>query len=132
MKVRELRIGNIIRGKYTDWDDGSEKYDTCKVVTLDSVGAAEYPIWVEGNANVEKYEGFEPEPLTKGWLLKLGFTFSKELSFYYKGAHDVDLYANGVIEFYPFGDEDNSIKINHVHELQNLFFALTNKELYIQ
>ena len=130
MKVTELRIGNIIGGTYTDYDDGSEKYDVCKVVALDSVGAAEYPIWVQGNANVEKYDSFDPVPLTDEWLIKLGFKYLSEHLCWNKNEHDVSFYSSGVIEFIPFGDDCYPVHIKYVHQLQNIYFALRGEELH--
>lgn len=75
---------------------------------------------------------YSPIPLTEHWLLKLGFIKSDEwyiLNGYY-ASFDAD---------YPlwFGQQGccqyDTIKdgVKYVHELQNLYFALTNNELTI-
>ena len=67
----------------------------------------------------------KPIPLTEEWLLKFGFE------------KDNGYYFNGSIIMIEFCDEgfheaviDNTgISFKHVHQLQNLYFALTQKEL---
>jgi hypothetical protein len=132
MKPNELRIGNIIMGTYTDYDDNNELYDVCKVVTLDSVGAAEYPIWVEGKANVEQYDCFDPIPLNEEWLLKFGFIKIEKHHVFYIST------INPMFKFCPdihSAAWDNQmlrrVKIQYVHQLQNFFFALTGEELTV-
>jgi hypothetical protein len=73
-------------------------------------------------------ENTKPIKINKQWLLRFGFTFSKWDNLYYKKKHEIFLYSIGDTEFFPFGGQE-SVCINHVHELQNLFFALTNEEL---
>ena len=71
---------------------------------------------------------FTPIPLTEEWLLKFGFE-------YYDTVKPKGYWLNGVciekidsmlIEF------KNGIGLKHVHQLQNLYFALTNKELTLK
>ena len=135
MKTNDLRIGNYIYGNYYGNED-EEKTEKCKVLGIDSVGFSEYPIWVEGleETGIETYMGFEPIPLTEEWLLKFGGIKDVEGVAYiklYKG-YDLRLYivANGVQETKgistPFS---NFTHIKHVHQLQNLYHALTGEEL---
>ena len=132
MKARELRIGNIIGGTYTD--DGNELYDICKVVTLDSVGAAEYPIWVEGKANIEKYDAFDPIKLDEEWLLKFGFKNCCDLWVWYIDKFELqemeDVDGNSTGYGYAIDGVVEDLIIKYVHQLQNLYFALTGKELH--
>lgn len=132
MKASELRIGNLINGMYYDYnidDDHREEETVCKVVTLDSVGSCEYPIWVESDLNIETFSDFEPIPLTEEWLLKFGFEktyigHDEKYPFFEKGLIIIDACdftietASGLV-----------IEIKYVHSLQNLYFALTGEEL---
>jgi hypothetical protein len=128
LKANELRIGNLIIGLYED-DCENVLTEICTVLGVDSVGFSENKIWVETEkSKVEKFDSFEGIPITEEWLLKLGFKFVKSLMGYYKGGHEVALFKSGVIEFHPF-EKENYIYIKYIHELQNLFFALTGKEL---
>ena len=91
---------------------------------------------------------YKPIPLTKEWLLKLGFDKLKE---YDDGENIITQYGKSIIVgddthdekiviSFPFnhceiGDySDDSayilnIDITYVHQLQNLYFALTGEEL---
>lgn len=124
--IKELRIGNYILGNYTDYEDidDIEKQEVCKVLTLDSVGVAEYSIWVEGeSAYIERYDSFEGIPLTEEWLIKFG---------YKKYPHGDALFLPGHLVWVCndlFIDDKNGIVLKYVHQIQNLYFALTSKEL---
>jgi hypothetical protein len=127
MKASELRIGNLVI-----YSNGSILF---KVISI-----SEFGIDIENE--VEKtyieYDEFEPIPLTEEWLLKFGF-----IRHHADYANDV-IYIKNVpdnIEFewgvYPFelGSGfviNNSQKLNYVHQLQNLYFALTGEELVVK
>ena len=71
---------------------------------------------------------FTPIPLTEEWLLKLGF-------YKYKG-NNSDCFLNGfetACNMTMLFWKGNQIKnIKYVHQLQNLYFALTGEELTIK
>jgi hypothetical protein len=94
--------------------------------------------------------GCDPIPLTTNWLEKLGFEKNKDK----RWMRGKSRYAIFYFEYYATG-EDNSMwrieyhdtdygrneykdcnqwgdVINHVHQLQNLYFALTGEELTIK
>lgn len=79
----------------------------------------------------------DPVPLTEEWLLKSGFKIDRKNK-------TVKIYSNNDGVKYAFAAKDVSDaeltkplifiyngKIKHVHQLQNLIFALTGKELTI-
>jgi hypothetical protein len=119
MKANELRIGNLFI--LPNGDIGKISYHEIRLMVV----AIEKP-------------DYQPIPLTEEWLLKFGFE-----------RHHSD-YGNGVIyikdvpnnnEFkwgvYPFelgsGFIINKSKnLKYVHQLQNLYFALTSEELTIK
>jgi hypothetical protein len=83
--------------------------------------------------NIDKYE---PIPLTEEWLARFGFTryYEKSNSFVNR-THSNFM----VLEYYEdtcffTGDEgvNMSTDLKYVHQLQNLYFALTQKELIIK
>ena len=85
---------------------------------------------------VDYPERFAPIKLTEEWLLKFGFSVRKSLGF---EAYDLDdtytIYYNTTAT--PYGFElsfgvDFEIEIKHVHQLQNLYFALTGDELELK
>jgi hypothetical protein len=73
-----------------------------------------------------------PIPLTKKWFLDFGFRMRLTDAFV------LPIYSNGISwdfileienKFFVF---DNFAKIKYVHQLQNLFFAITGEELTIK
>lgn len=131
MKAEELRLGNIV-----------------------NLGKPEEIIWKidfkrgKGSLpNGYEVDLFTPIPLTEEWLLKFGFEketgklkrFNRAMSsppldvvgdFYVRS--DNALYfevVNGEFEFRIWNG--TLCKIKYVHQLQNLYFALTGEELTI-
>lgn len=91
-----------------------------------------------------KIEDLKPIPLTEEWLLKFGFikvTYTVSLSdggmpYHYElegqGNH-WRLYFDG--RFFAFNERKLNLHLSHnryVHQLQNLYFALTGEELKIR
>lgn len=122
IKCTDLRIGNLV--KYYDDETIFE------VMEIDQNGInvknSEQKTWIE-------YDCFEPIPLNEEWLLK--FEFDKEgdklLKKYIK---DICIYQgmSGFNYNASFYEYDNLTEIKYVHQLQNLFFALTGEELQTQ
>jgi hypothetical protein len=127
MKTNELRIGNRI--KYCD--DGKECIITgIPGANLDVQGLE--VLFDDGEETWIELDQFEPIPLTEEWLERMGFTYEDEEIYY------IRLDENNVLA-YDLTDKDFAVtglwaehKINHVHELQNLYFALTGEELKIK
>lgn len=123
MRANEFRIGNIT-------DKGT-------VVTFYESG-----IHV-GYGKCFKFNEVNGIELTPEWLVKLGFDKSDyrgeydEFCLYEKESFNIAFNENnsGCISI-SAGDysEDGSLlkHIKYVHQIQNLYFALTNKELKIQ
>ena len=119
MDSRELRIGNLLdRGDYI-----------CKVKTIEEEGLILEPINYKEEIFVERY--IKPIPLTEDWLIKLGF-FEKYGSCYNRwniklftliDSEDDDGNLKGEFIF------NGTLEVKYVHQLQNLYFALTGAEL---
>ncbi|MEN5306801.1 hypothetical protein ABE425_04755 [Chryseobacterium cucumeris] len=78
--------------------------------------------------DVEKYpDQYEPIELNEDWLLKFGF-HKVQYSFWING---LAVHNNTPFEFYILY-EQNRTYIKYVHQLQNLYFALTGEELKIK
>lgn len=108
MEAKELRIGNLVLVRTNG------KIETIKHL----------------------YEDFgmfvAPIPLTEEWLTKLGFERKQ-----YPGNYYYWLQYRGIefTAFSPFNqvETDNlEATIEYVHQLQNLYFALTGEELEIK
>lgn len=124
IQANELRIGNIVMAMGNDSPDLTQT-----VITLEHFGWQ----WEEGGF----FELAEPIPLTPEILKKCGFELSKgklSLKFYKnpKKGRIVNLYK--VSDGYRYLNTRGvgpSPHINYLHQLQNLYFALTGYELEI-
>ena len=136
MQANELRLGNLIYSPI-------EK----EIVKLVAIEQGNRPITL-GKMGTSSFSGFdclEPIPITEEWLLKLGFQIrDKKYSLNYGGEsmrfaileNDIRnpfiLYFHGRFGFnLNEGRKNGDYCIEYVHELQNLYFALTKKELEI-
>ena len=119
MEAKDLRLNSLVN--YTT--DGDTFLHTILAIT-ETEG-----ILLECNGIFEYVdtENIEPIPLTEEWLIKMGFITDKLNGFdHYKGDFEICL-----PNYFMWKDSLlNSIK--HVHQLQNLYFALTSKELKIK
>lgn len=124
MTASELRIGNLV------YDPFSKKY--CKIDQAILCDFANGFIFIE------------PIPLTEEWLFKFGFE-KRESSIcneWYIGKNEIThdwlfdivwLLKPELINApnYPFYKNGRHL-IQYVHQLQNIYFALTNEELTIK
>jgi len=118
MKATELRIGNFVLGTF----------DTPATIESDDFERLE-----------EEKNYCRPVPITEGWLFKLGFKRDENKPFYYIKIeeYNIELTANAFSnhedgEYYVSIVAYNNkctFKKRYVHQLQNLYFALTDKEL---
>ena len=125
MKANELRIGNYVNVFLNNVD-----YNTIQIKVDDL-----YYI-------IQKNGVYEPIPLTKEWLEKFGFKYTSSnnsyltytKSNYYlqmdvrKANNKWKIFDDVISDLVEFAKVD----ITHVHQLQNLYFALTGKELTIK
>jgi hypothetical protein len=123
MNAQELRIGNWVRlGKSNRWSD---KYSGEYVqVTADCFGTSECgAIWIDD---------YSPTPLTPEILEMAGFERNESpMGTWSGGDHMIHEHDNGEFTFMPFCAYC-PIRIEYVHQLQNLIFALTGTELNIK
>jgi hypothetical protein len=111
MKATELRIGNLVN-------------ENGEVIKIRQETLCDF---------ANGYVVFEPIPLTEEWLLKFGFK---------KPAHTWcgDVFHLTEWDKYPINwcvamNKNNAViieKLKYVHQLQNLYFALTGEELKIK
>jgi hypothetical protein len=127
MKAKDLRIGNWVES------DGFE-------LTVTSVYGVNIDINVcpyTGNHNEEySLKDIKPIPINKEWLKKLGFNNPDRLFELYdinigdEETLSISLHGNNPtwsIEWDNVFLKDREIK--YIHQLQNLYFALTDNEL---
>tara|TARA_B110000285_G_C15119691_1_gene616346 strand:- start:2073 stop:2405 length:333 start_codon:yes stop_codon:yes gene_type:complete len=106
MKATELRVGNLFQ-----WIEIASMGIGVDVITKD---------------NHYTYEDFkEPIPLTEEWLKRFGFEYS-DLN------GDSGLWKIPPFQIYGKCNQfiyEYALDVNYVHQLQNLYFALTGEEL---
>ena len=118
MKASELRLGNWVEQP----NDG---------VTRVTAVLNDLQIKTE-TGYVDKY--CRPIPLTEEWLLKFGF---KGLPVNYMGFYEFIIGTFSIIReqdeycfpYETYNGDNIDLEIKHVHQLQNLYFALTGEEL---
>jgi hypothetical protein len=128
MKASEVRIGNLLN------------HNNGFVVGPFTVNSIHISDLERDNAYAKEYE---PIPLTEEWLIEFGF--KKENNTIYSISDKLS--SSEVGRWYFFKNENNSFtphikrenkfswigkEIKHVHQLQNLYFALTGEELGLQ
>jgi hypothetical protein len=75
------------------------------------------------------YEDVNPIPLTEDWLIKFEFQKSENHSWFDKDF--ISISKSNSLSIYSREWFNMDKKIEYVHQLQNLYFALTQKELTI-
>lgn len=128
MKPQELRLGNLIK----DVGQNGEIYPVTELSeTRICAGPMEiYPA------------GFQHEhfvPLTEDWLRRAGFKQQEDADdiedthwyeLHGKNVSFVQGDKNGYVDVFILDFED--IRVRYVHQLQNLYFALTSEELTLK
>ncbi len=112
MKASELRIGNFVRGNL-----GNNEIESIDSLDLFVI-------------NCENEDEFAPIPLTEEWLVRFGFKEGTTDSL--KAVTHASLSRMGNDYMLYQGHYCLYVKIKHVHQLQNLYFALTGEELTIK
>ena len=115
MKAEELRIGNyLLETKQVDYDEPENDYYPDRVIR---VGKHLFQF---------EDEDIKPIPLTEEWLVKFGFE-KNESRWIFKEIEITSWFT------FRFSKEPLKVQeIDYVHQLQNLYFALTNEELTIE
>jgi len=119
IKAEELRIGNLFLAGKTIHPE--------RVFKIDFEMRDGHLI--NGQIPEEHCHGIE---LTEEWLLKFGLEYVDEAAGYVLGHHLIPETAYKDYEVHLFCEENCAVKIKHVHQLQNLFYALTGEELTLK
>ena len=135
MKANELRIGSIVKSLVNDEDfsiveEIGHRASLGHYVSLNNQHSG---VWLEH----QERDLILGIPLTEEWLIKFGFGINKRPSkdiyiefnprmailFNQGNVGEMDLVQDGKFISFKHGH------IKYVHQLQNLYFALTNEEL---
>lgn len=128
MKASELRINNLVLAEVGLLSPQIHSVMAKDIADLERGIAKCYPI-----------------PLTEEWLLRMGFTNIDTTSIYVKSMHKIGanklkslaIYINennytvATVDYYTGVEKIDLLHLDYeyVHQLQNLYFALTNQEL---
>jgi hypothetical protein len=117
----ELRIGDFV------YVDNSQQICTITEIKEKTVRVLYLRSDTGKNHNsIIEIVRIKPIPLTEEWLLKFGFEKYDDMILYWE-LDDVTIWEEkGKYQFFS----DKNIK--YVHQLQNLYFALTEKELELK
>lgn len=110
MTANELRIGNYF------YDSEFEIFtveEICKYQTHGSIG-----VRFRSGGSWGSIEVIEPIPLTEEWLVKLGLENKNEII------------TDSLGRYYLLRCQ--GVQLRYVHQLQNLYFAITGEELTIK
>lgn len=132
MKANELRIGNLISDGFFIYKILEISKGIVKGFSTQN-GEFFYPDTLY-SLNEENLEGI---PLTEEWLLRFGAKKINHIHGYVFWTFHNTKQNNCLIDIYENGNktEVNSRVVNpckYVHQLQNLYFALTGNELEIK
>jgi len=127
MKATELRIGNYV------WDDYSGEMIVWAIsnninTPLSDIGLKKKAHLPSGGY---KIKNIAPIPLTEQWLKDFGFKEVKgnAWAIMYRELDVFKIYCRDKKYFRYILNDFMEIKLESVHQLMNLFFALTNIEL---
>ncbi len=119
MKAQELRIGNLVNDSIG------------RITKVDSIKTLTRIITINGNPE----QWFKPILLTEEWILKFGFKRLRDGRYVIgkiKKPHweyDLALFYHKDFGFYQ---KSPTKPVKYVHKLQNLYFALNDKELIVK
>ena len=138
MKVNELRLGNLVSFNHK-WDIISK---------VEEIQQRSVRVSFETQPNLMNGLTTHPDNyiairLTEEWIINFGFEKTKHshgYDCYIKDGFDFDIVSHGrywVLAIYTDESCTDSLyfahgRLEYVHQLQNLYFALTGEELTIQ
>ena len=122
LKAQDLRRTNIIYFPFHD-----ENVEVIGLPVKDGDSKEYVQIKTQGTVLMEELKYFKPITLTEEWLIKFGFKK-------YRGNFYGDYILNGykLDEQFKFFVQGSSVvlrELKYVHQLQNLYYSLTGKEL---
>jgi hypothetical protein len=125
IQAKELRIGNYIKSTISRYR--GQPFEVLGVFT-DRIGIK----YESPNPTYFLLDTVKPIPLTNKWLLDLGLkSYDNYPEGFYLGNYEVFYDVNEESWFFEIDSDGYKYhtEIKYVHQLQNLFFALTGEEL---
>lgn len=122
MEIKDLRIGNLLYYNNEEKEIASINLDsTIRFKDKEKGCIGCFKIYLDL---------IKPIPITEEWLLKFGFKYNNPTYEWYDKSAVFFIQVN-YLGFDLIAKFHNQVirEIKYVHELQNLYFALTEKEL---
>ena len=122
MNINELRVGNFVK---------CDRYPSKSY----KIGLYDFATYLQTSP-----DDYKPIPLTEEWMLKFGFVYKKndKSNTYTLQNFRFNFVVDGKFKGKTFLSYVNTLSFEnvncrkYVHQLQNLYFALTGEELIIQ
>lgn len=125
MEAKELMIGNYVYEEY----GGIYEVININSEGFDYLDLKKPTFKALGRFDLSSIKGL---PLTEQWLLKFGFKQEKNKYWFSNEVISISVHKDGYYNIWGNSGREIARKgIKYVHQLQNLYFALTNKELAI-
>jgi len=120
MKANELRIGNLSKSK---------RGTILSFIGITPINQNLY--WTNDSNSIINNNDIEPIPLTEEWVVRFGLKEKPNHTAFHIGDMQFDCKTMiGGFHDNEFGlHYQTKIHIKHVHQLQNLYFAITGNEL---
>jgi hypothetical protein len=135
MKSTELRIGNLLRCEDVNivFRDGQKvSIFENEIFTVCNVTDKQFSVKRDNGQSFDSVVTngltFTPIPLIEEWLLKSGFAIPQP-EFAILNKNGYELYFCFDYEGATLALDKKNTEVKYVHQLQNLYFALTNEEL---
>jgi hypothetical protein len=121
MEAKELRIGNLIQDKKNKSHWRIECFLGSTMATVDA-GLVNFPTDDNHDIELSEHEGI---PLDEKWLVRFGFVDNEKSK--------IKLIRINEFYYVCFVNRSRSldVDIKYVHQLQNLYYALTGVELSV-
>lgn len=130
---KSLRIGNIAFYRVEDELDERKEWNEINIIDAEDI------LSLEDYESKKQNHPYSPIPLTEEWLENFGFENEKIGGMIFTDYKRVDssfkvLFVGGNIGIWQIAFEKHNLQvyIKYVHQLQNLFFILTDQELKYQ
>jgi len=128
MEANELRIGNLVNSIgydfYEDHIFADGTYDE-HLVDIETL------MFLEGKNPGYTSTGFKPINITEEWLVRLGFK-DTGVAFEIETQKCLTMFSYQSEKAFYVGIKDLVLELEYIHQLQNLYFALTGEELTIK
>lgn len=115
MKATELRIGNYVNAYL-----GAPISENLLTIVTASTFL---------DMDKDNKTTYNPIPLTEEWLLRFGFENSSSFGVEYYEIGKLTICQSDCLAYI---EDLYGIEVKHVHQLQNLYFALTGEELQLK